>query len=701
MNLIRQNSHHFKGPVTSLATYGPLNPTLANKKALVLPHFLCSFLGRKKQKRAQRLPLLMLKGEVRARNANQGHFYGKMGLVTQKGTQSYLKAGSSVFGRFPTFWPSPRLFLKASPLHFLPFTRETRIVSCRALDSDDERFDTFSDSEDSFIDLDYPNKKIVPSTRSYAYSNLQPNLLDNKFVVAIPNTVWSVDICKLKTKVRKNGYKHLQLFVAFDLATAKVITYFVKIEVTAMDIVEALSPHLMALSRMQKNKAQVQPLLIHSDRGSQFVSHQYSNMQRIFADFVMLSHSRSATPTDNSPSERLFRTLIRSSTFWKVVTPYSNEPDGVEDVAEYQVLIDNIISYYNHRWTSERALDLSPDQAVTAFQTAEVVGLVRPSPFFANNQAKYTIELAEVLEFRKAVAECYKRIWMDIQTQQSAQRQNQLIQNQVFLMNQNTLIIEQQSLQSIQLKSILSKIEQAQKPIRLKRRSVPRATRDAFLPSYLPEFCDFMLQQQVTQLEKSRNLVAICIFTGIGVRCSDIHLITHEQISQLIETRVINLLNVKTNRRHTFACFASALPYIKDGYERHCKLLNVVGLPYKPGDYFNLSFGNARKDTIPPLMQLHSFNKSLNKALDIYSNEFGKKTNLKVHFSTHSGRIGYVTACRRAGLDVADIAKLVDHKNIETTLLYDRNILTNEERLAALDKVEATLQDKLSKIQDI
>jgi hypothetical protein len=60
--------------------------------------------------------------------------------------------------------------------------------------------------------------------------------------------------------------------------------------------------------------------------------------------------------------------------------------------------------------------------------------------------ATYSRELSEVIGFREAVAECYKllqsssfAIWMDIQTQQYAQKQ--MIQNQVFLMNQNTVII--------------------------------------------------------------------------------------------------------------------------------------------------------------------------------------------------------------------------------------------------------------------
>jgi len=78
-------------------------------------------------------------------------------------------------------------------------------------------------------------------------------MLDSRFVVATPNTVWSVDVCKLKTKVRKYGYKNLQLFVAFD---PKIITYM---EVTAMDIVKALTPHLVALSCMQRNKTQIDP----------------------------------------------------------------------------------------------------------------------------------------------------------------------------------------------------------------------------------------------------------------------------------------------------------------------------------------------------------------------------------------------------------------------------------------------------------
>jgi len=68
---------------------------------------------------------------------------------------THLKAGASVLqsycfavGRFSACWPSPRPFLKFSPTYFFPFSRGARILSCRALDPSDERFDTFSDKGD-------------------------------------------------------------------------------------------------------------------------------------------------------------------------------------------------------------------------------------------------------------------------------------------------------------------------------------------------------------------------------------------------------------------------------------------------------------------------------------------------------------------------------------------------------------------------
>ena len=62
------------------------------------------------------------------------------------------------------------------------------------------------------------------------YTNLVPNRLDSRFLVTSPNTVWCIDVCKLQTKVQRAGWKYLNLFAAMDLATGKIVAWFVKVD---------------------------------------------------------------------------------------------------------------------------------------------------------------------------------------------------------------------------------------------------------------------------------------------------------------------------------------------------------------------------------------------------------------------------------------------------------------------------------------
>ena len=44
----------------------------------------------------------------------------------------------------------------------------------------------------------------------------------------------------------------------------------------------------------------------------------------------------------------------------------------------------------------------------------------------------------------------------------------------------------------------------------------------------------------------------------------------------------------------------------------------------------------------------------------------------EVNFKSHSGRIGFITFCRRSGFDFDSIAEMVGHYSTETTKKYSK-----------------------------
>ncbi len=616
------------------------------------------------------------------------------GLLKRAKTPNY--ANFYVPERFSMFLPHPRLLKNCFKFNNTKIPKTQPFLVCRSFEPDLEPV-----FDDSLLDLprtrfDLSSKNIVRYLGTDQYTNLVPNRLDSRFLVTSPNTVWCIDVCKLKTKVQRAGWKYLNLFAAMDLATGKIVAWFVKVDVTAMDIVKCLTPHLAAIRASHLSYGEHNYLLIHSDRGTQFTSDQFTNMQRLFSDFVVLSMSRSGLPTDNSPIERLFRTIVRNPTFWKKVTSYLNEPESVENVQDYVDLFSKIVNYYNSRWSSDRSLEISPEQAETAYKTAKVIGIQPPDTLIANNQAKYDAEFKEVQEYRVTVKECFHQIWMDVAKNASQLERNQNVQAQVFLINQAEQIIQAQSQQQEQITQLTNLVQNMTEKSKQKKnkQKKPQIQRDPFQPAYLNYLSEFMQHNKLMNVAASRNWVSLVILMGTGVRCSDVYQITHGQIKQLIETGQITMLNVKVKRMHTSAIYPAALEELIFAYKNHCALLEHLGKPPTDSDFLNRVFGDEPSEAKFNLINSQSFNRSLNDSLKKFSKLLSEKLNRNVTLKTHSGRIGIVTGLIQKGVNIDTVRKIVGHQQIQTTQQYDKSYISFEKRQELLGLLNDTDQEK-------
>jgi len=122
-----------------------------------------------------------------------------------------------------------------------------------------------------------------------------PNRLDQNFETERPDQVWTADITFVAT-----GEGWLYLAIVLDLYTRRIVGWAMRERMTKDLVIDAL--------RMAWFRRRPQPGLIHhSDRGSQYCSHDF---QKQLADYGMLaSMSRKGNCWDNAPSESFFNSL--------------------------------------------------------------------------------------------------------------------------------------------------------------------------------------------------------------------------------------------------------------------------------------------------------------------------------------------------------------------------------------------------------
>ncbi len=164
----------------------------------------------------------------------------------------------------------------------------------------------------------------------HAYKNVQverpdiPNLLDRQFNVEKPNQVWCGDI----TYIWAGSAWHYAA-VVIDLHTRRVIGWSMSHRPDAELAARALD---MAYELRGKPEG----VMFHSDQGSQYAARKFR--QRLWRYKMTQSMSRRGNCWDNSPMERVFRSLKSE---WMPSTGYSSINEAKRDVGYY------LMNYYN------------------------------------------------------------------------------------------------------------------------------------------------------------------------------------------------------------------------------------------------------------------------------------------------------------------------------------------------------------------
>jgi transposase InsO family protein len=168
-------------------------------------------------------------------------------------------------------------------------------------------------------------RKYRPATTNTSHNlPVAPNILQRQFSADTPDTVYVSDITYIPSQ---SGW--LYLCVVIDLFSRIVVGWALSCSLHRQLAIDALT---RAIWRRKPTKG----LIVHSDRGCQYASHEFRKLLKDHG-FIQ-SMSRKGDCWDNAVAESWFRSL-------KTELVNDESYRGLDDA--YQSLFENIEIYYN------------------------------------------------------------------------------------------------------------------------------------------------------------------------------------------------------------------------------------------------------------------------------------------------------------------------------------------------------------------
>lgn len=181
------------------------------------------------------------------------------------------------------------------------------------------------------------------TTRDSDFSNELHNILDEQFNPDRPNAVWCSDITYIWTL---DGFAYLTSIM--DLFSRKIIAWTLSDSMEVSCVIEAVN-----MAKATRNITQ--PLIIHSDRGSQYVSKAY----REATEKMQRSYSHVGYPYDNACIEA-FHSLIK----WEWINRFR-----IQDHRQaYRLIFEYIETFYNTVRIHSHCNYMSPNEYEGLYQ---------------------------------------------------------------------------------------------------------------------------------------------------------------------------------------------------------------------------------------------------------------------------------------------------------------------------------------------
>ncbi|MGM0839064.1 MAG: IS3 family transposase [Bacillota bacterium] len=165
---------------------------------------------------------------------------------------------------------------------------------------------------------------------------IAPNIINRDFSADKPNEKWVTDITSFQI-----GEEKLHLSAILDLYNNEIIAYKMGRNTETSLVIKTV------YQAIQKEK-DVQGVILHSDRGTQYTSKLYNDTLESYD--LRPSMSRPGNPYDNACIESFFSHL-KTEAF---------HPYYVQNITELEVMIDQYINHYNYNRRQKRLNRQSP-----------------------------------------------------------------------------------------------------------------------------------------------------------------------------------------------------------------------------------------------------------------------------------------------------------------------------------------------------
>lgn len=172
-------------------------------------------------------------------------------------------------------------------------------------------------------------KPYIITTKDSDFSIRLRNILDRNFSPDSPNAVWCSDITYIWTV---DGFVYLTSVM--DLYSRKIIAWTLSKNMEVSCVIETIN-------KAKARRITENPLIIHSDRGSQYVSKEYKRV----TENMNLSYSRKGNPWDNACIEA-FHALIKRE--WLSRFKILNHRHAYRLVFEYIEAFYNTVRIHSH-----------------------------------------------------------------------------------------------------------------------------------------------------------------------------------------------------------------------------------------------------------------------------------------------------------------------------------------------------------------
>ncbi len=190
-------------------------------------------------------------------------------------------------------------------------------------------------------------RKFVVTTDSKHNLPVAPDLVQRKFNPEAPNQLWSGDITYIATD---EGWVYLAAVI--DLFSRQVVGWCMKDHMQTSLVKDALT---MARFRRRPGAG----LIFHSDRGSQYCSHEFQNALKGWD--MRSSMSRKGNCWDNAPTESFWGRLKTASLYGR---KFATRQEAMDAVLDW-------MAFYNHRRLHSTLGYLSPMQYEERWHAAQ------------------------------------------------------------------------------------------------------------------------------------------------------------------------------------------------------------------------------------------------------------------------------------------------------------------------------------------